>query len=56
LVRTGRVLGVRLDGSNLLVGVIETGGVHLRWLPADKVLTQVQAEWWAKTSTFRRSL
>ena len=54
-VLAGRVVAVRLIGTDLWVALVEANAETLRWVAADAVLSVSQAEVWAKTSTFRPS-
>ncbi len=49
-VRAGRLVGVKLRGDDLRVGLWTADG--LRWVRPEAVLTAPQAEAWTRTSTF----
>lgn len=51
-VRAGRLLGVRLRGDVVEVGLLRTGADRLRWVPAESVLTEYQAALWLRSSRF----
>jgi hypothetical protein len=55
VVRAGRLIGVRLTGSELLVAFVENAAPRLRWVRADSVLTERQAKDWVRSATFSRS-
>lgn len=55
VVRAGRLLGVRLVGRNLQVALVENGAGQARWVTADRVLTERQADDWARSATFRKA-
>jgi hypothetical protein len=54
-VRAGRLLGVRLSGDELEVGLVADGADAVRWVSAEKALTERQAEDWVRTAVFRRT-
>lgn len=54
-VRAGRLLGVRLAGGQLEVALVADGADAVRWVSAERVLTEGQAETWARTAVFRRT-
>lgn len=54
-VRAGRLIGVRLIGGTVQVAIIEASSPALRWVAAERVLTEAQANIWAKSSAFRRT-
>ncbi len=49
-VRARRLLGVRLLVHVVEVGLLGTGADHLRWVPAESVLTEYQAALWRHSS------
>lgn len=49
-VRAGRLVAVRLMGTELRVGLVTSDG--LRWVRPEGVITSAQAESWASSSTF----
>ncbi len=54
-VRSGRLVAVRLKSScELEVGLVAPDSAQMRWVRADTVLTEPQAELWASTSRFAR--
>ena len=53
-VRAGRLLGIRLVGDDLQVALVADCAVAVRWVSAERVLTEVQAENWSRTAVFRR--
>ncbi len=53
-VRAGRLLGVRLAGGDLQVALVADGADAVRWVSAERVLTERQAEDWARSAAFRR--
>jgi len=54
-VRAGRLLGVRLSGGDLQVALVADGADAVRWVPAEKALTERQADDWARNAAFRRT-
>ena len=52
--RFGRAIGVRLIGGAVQVAFIEAGSTEMRWAAAERVLSEAQANVWARTSAFRR--
>lgn len=54
-VRAGRLIGVRLATGELQVALVENGATQLRWVRADRMLTDRQAEEWARNAVFRRT-
>lgn len=54
-VRAGRLLGVRLVGGDLQVALVADGADAVRWVSAEKTLTERQAEAWARNAAFRRT-
>lgn len=54
-VRAGRLLGARLAGGRLEVALVADGADAVRWVAAERVLTERQAEDWARNAAFRRS-
>lgn len=54
-VRAGRLLGVRLAGGQLEVALVADGADAVRWVLAEKALTERQAEDWARSAAFRRT-
>lgn len=53
-VRGGRLVGVRLKGTELEVAFVAAVADGLRWVSASAVLSNSQADLWSKTSTFNR--
>ena len=51
-VRAGRLTGIRLREGVIEVGLVRTGADHLRWVPAESVLTEYQAALWLRSSRF----
>ncbi len=54
-VRAGRLLGVRLADGELQVALVADGADAVRWVAAEKALTERQAEDWARSAAFRRT-
>lgn len=55
LVRAGRLVGVRLVGGDLQVGLVTDGADRVRWVRAEAFLTDRQADDWVRSATFRRT-
>jgi len=55
LVLAGRLIGVRLIAGELQVTLVEVGAAQARWVRADRVLTDRQAEEWSRTAVFKRT-
>lgn len=53
--RNGRAVAVRLVSGAIEVAVVEPGTSALRWMAADRVMTESQAIQWSKTANFTRS-
>ncbi|MFN7883330.1 MAG: hypothetical protein ACK5PF_10000 [bacterium] len=49
----GRLVGVRLRGQFVEVGLVRAGAAHPRWLPAASVLTEAQVNRWLRIAKFR---
>lgn len=54
-VRQGRVIGVRLRAGAAQVALVAPGSETLRWVDADSVLTESQANQWLRSTRFSRS-
>lgn len=49
----GRLVGVRLRGQFVEVGLVRAGAAHPRWLLAESVLTEAQVTRWLRMAKFR---
>jgi hypothetical protein len=52
-VRGGRLIGVRLRGAVVEVAFVKQGADGLRWVSAEAVLSEYQAQVWLATANFR---
>ena len=52
--RHGRLIGFRVSASQVQVAIVSAGSEGLRWIDADKVLSETAARWWLRTSSFSR--
>lgn len=51
-VRGGRLVGIRLRGQGVEVGLVKPDGASLRWVPAESVLTAAQVAHWLHMAKF----
>lgn len=54
-VRQGRAIGVRLRAGTVQVALVADGADALRWVDAESVLTESQANQWLRTTRFSSS-